>query len=70
MFADGREELMPKKRIYIEVSLNGEMYENEKSIAIEEIRFCGFLIWYQGTYTQEGGTITTTLKWQYRITCY
>ena len=62
MFLDGKEEPMPEKRIYIEVSLNGEINKNGRSVAIEELIFCGFLMWKPGFYTQEGATIKTTVN--------
>jgi hypothetical protein len=62
LFVDGKEETIPEKRIYIEVSLNGEMNKNGRLKAIEELRFCGFLTRHQGSYTQEGATITTTVN--------
>lgn len=62
IFADGKQESTPEKRIYIEVSLNGEINKNGRLVAIEELKFCGFLTWYQGSYTQEGATETTTIN--------
>ena len=59
MFSDGHEPSVPANQIYIEVSLNGDKYQDGEFVPVKELTFHGFVKWKSEVITQEGATITS-----------